>query len=85
MVLGTAWNILGGLTRYVNFGSVAFFALGVCSSAPFYNLFKVPVNQTPSQSWFSSRLASQSCRVTAQLNRRSRLPWRQFQAMSGTG
>jgi len=32
VVLATAWNKLGGLTRYVNFGSAAFFALGVYSS-----------------------------------------------------
>jgi len=28
IVLATAWNILGGYTGYVNFGSAAFFALG---------------------------------------------------------
>ena len=28
VVLGTAWNILGGYCGYVNFGSAAFFALG---------------------------------------------------------
>ena len=28
VVLATAWNILGGYTGYVNFGSAAFFALG---------------------------------------------------------
>jgi len=44
VVLAIAWNILGGLTRYVNFGSAACFALGVCSSMLLYNLFKVPVN-----------------------------------------
>lgn len=43
VVLATAWNILGGLTGYVNFGSAAFFALGVYSSVFLYNLFKVPV------------------------------------------
>ena len=29
VVLATAWNILGGYTGYVNFGTGAFFALGV--------------------------------------------------------
>jgi branched-chain amino acid transport system permease protein len=28
IVLATAWNILGGYTGYVNFGSAAFFAVG---------------------------------------------------------
>ncbi|HME30118.1 MAG TPA: branched-chain amino acid ABC transporter permease [Pseudolabrys sp.] len=32
VVLTTAWNILGGYTGYVNFGSAAFFALGAYSS-----------------------------------------------------
>jgi branched-chain amino acid transport system permease protein len=29
VILATAWNILGGYTGYVNFGSAAFFAVGV--------------------------------------------------------
>ncbi len=32
VVLATAWNILGGYTGYVNFGTGAFFALGVYTS-----------------------------------------------------
>lgn len=32
VVLATAWNILGGYTGYVNFGSAAFFALGAYTS-----------------------------------------------------
>src|SRR5262249_11089788 len=32
IVLATAWNILGGYTGYVNFGTGAFFALGVYTS-----------------------------------------------------
>ncbi len=32
VVLATAWNILGGYTGYVNFGSAAFFAVGAYSS-----------------------------------------------------
>ena len=32
VVLSTAWNILGGYTGYVNFGTAAFFALGAYST-----------------------------------------------------
>jgi branched-chain amino acid transport system permease protein len=32
IVLATAWNILGGYTGYVNFGSAAFFAIGAYST-----------------------------------------------------
>ena len=32
IVLATAWNILGGYTGYVNFGSAAFFAVGAYST-----------------------------------------------------
>lgn len=32
VVLGTAWNILGGYTGYVNFGVTAFFAIGAYST-----------------------------------------------------
>ena len=32
VVLATAWNILGGYTGYVNFGSAAFFAMGAYAS-----------------------------------------------------
>jgi branched-chain amino acid transport system permease protein len=38
IVLGTAWNILGGYTGYVNFGITAFFALGAYSSVVLYKL-----------------------------------------------
>jgi branched-chain amino acid transport system permease protein len=38
IVLGTAWNILGGYCGYVNFGSAGFFALGVYSSVFFYTV-----------------------------------------------
>jgi branched-chain amino acid transport system permease protein len=36
VVLGTAWNILGGYCGYVNFGSAAFFALGAYSTVAIY-------------------------------------------------
>jgi branched-chain amino acid transport system permease protein len=32
VILATAWNILGGYTGYVNFGSAAFFAVGAYTS-----------------------------------------------------
>jgi branched-chain amino acid transport system permease protein len=38
IVLGTAWNILGGYTGYVNFGITAFFAIGAYTSVVFYKL-----------------------------------------------
>jgi len=38
VVLGTAWNILGGYCGYVNFGSAAFFALGAYTSVAVYKL-----------------------------------------------
>jgi branched-chain amino acid transport system permease protein len=38
IVLGTAWNILGGYTGYVNFGVTAFFAIGAYSSVVLYKL-----------------------------------------------
>ena len=43
IVLATAWNILGGYTGYVNFGSAAFFALGAYSSVFFHKLYPMPV------------------------------------------
>jgi branched-chain amino acid transport system permease protein len=33
VILATAWNILGGYTGYVNFGSAAFFAVGAYTTA----------------------------------------------------
>ncbi|HYM04817.1 MAG TPA: branched-chain amino acid ABC transporter permease [Stellaceae bacterium] len=43
VVLATAWNILGGYTGYVNFGSAAFFALGAYGTAASYKLFPLPI------------------------------------------
>src|SRR5947209_18762317 len=40
VVLSTAWNILGGYTGYINFGTGAFFAIGAYSSVV---LHKLPV------------------------------------------
>ena len=41
IVLATAWNILGGYTGYINFGSGAFFAIGAYTSVV---LHKLPAN-----------------------------------------
>jgi branched-chain amino acid transport system permease protein len=43
VVLATAWNILGGYTGYVNFGTAAFFALGAYSSVVMHKLLPVPI------------------------------------------
>jgi branched-chain amino acid transport system permease protein len=43
IVLATAWNILGGYTGYVNFGTGAFFALGVYTSVFLIQAFKAPL------------------------------------------
>jgi len=43
VVLATAWNILGGFTGYVNFGSAAFFALGAYSSIALDKLIGAPI------------------------------------------
>jgi branched-chain amino acid transport system permease protein len=43
IVLATAWNILGGYTGYVNFGSAAFFALGVYSSVFWHKFYPLPI------------------------------------------
>ncbi len=43
IVLATAWNILGGYTGYVNFGSAAFFALGAYTSVVLIKTFSAPL------------------------------------------
>jgi branched-chain amino acid transport system permease protein len=43
VILATAWNILGGYTGYVNFGTAAFFAIGAYSSVALYNAFRPPL------------------------------------------
>jgi branched-chain amino acid transport system permease protein len=43
VVLATAWNILGGYTGYVNFGTAAFFAMGAYSSVALYKLVPLPL------------------------------------------
>jgi branched-chain amino acid transport system permease protein len=39
VVLATAWNILGGYTGYVNFGTAAFFALGAYTTVVLHRTF----------------------------------------------
>jgi branched-chain amino acid transport system permease protein len=43
IVLATAWNILGGYTGYVNFGTAGFFAIGAYSSVVLHKLFGPPI------------------------------------------
>ncbi len=43
IVLAQAWNILGGYTGYVNFGSAAFFALGAYATVFFHKLYPLPI------------------------------------------
>jgi branched-chain amino acid transport system permease protein len=43
IVLATAWNILGGYTGYVNFGSAAFFALGAYATVFFHKFYPLPM------------------------------------------
>jgi branched-chain amino acid transport system permease protein len=46
VILATAWNILGGYTGYVNFGSAAFFAIGAYTTVALYNAFGAPLPVT---------------------------------------
>jgi len=43
IVLATAWNILGGYTGYVNFGTAAFFALGAYTSLVLIKALSAPL------------------------------------------
>src|SRR5256885_290996 len=43
VILATAWNILGGYTGYVNFGSAAFFATGAYSTVFLYKALHAPL------------------------------------------
>ena len=53
IVLATAWNILGGYTGYINFGTGAFFAIGAYSSVVLHNLHAKPALM---QAWFGLAL-----------------------------
>jgi branched-chain amino acid transport system permease protein len=41
IILATAWNILGGYTGYVNFGTAAFFGIGAYASAYLINTYQL--------------------------------------------
>src|SRR5260370_6969699 len=56
IVLATAWNILGGYTGYVNFGSAAFFALAAYATGFFHKFYPIPVPRLPIIAPVSSRL-----------------------------
>ncbi|MFP6750008.1 MAG: branched-chain amino acid ABC transporter permease [Alphaproteobacteria bacterium] len=43
VVMATAWNILGGFTGYVNFGSAGFFAVGAYTSVALNQAFDLPL------------------------------------------
>jgi len=43
VVMSTAWNILGGFTGYVNFGSAGFFAVGAYVSIALNKAFGLPL------------------------------------------
>lgn len=43
VVLAIAWNILGGYTGYVNFGTAAFFALGAYTTVVLHKGFPMPL------------------------------------------
>jgi len=43
VILATAWNILGGYTGYVNFGSAAFFAVGTYTTVFLYKALQPPL------------------------------------------
>jgi branched-chain amino acid transport system permease protein len=43
IVLSTAWNILGGYTGYINFGTAGFFAIGAYSSVVLHKIWGPPI------------------------------------------
>ena len=43
IVLATAWNILGGYTGYVNFGTAAFFAIGAYTAVVLHKITNLPL------------------------------------------
>jgi branched-chain amino acid transport system permease protein len=43
IVLATAWNILGGYTGYVNFGTAGFFAIGAYTTVVIYKTIQLPL------------------------------------------
>ena len=43
LIMAVAWNILGGFTGYVNFGSAGFFAVGVYTTVALNKAFGLPL------------------------------------------
>jgi len=43
VVLATAWNILGGYTGYINFGTAGFFAIGAYATVVLHQLWGPPI------------------------------------------
>jgi branched-chain amino acid transport system permease protein len=43
IVLATAWNILGGYTGYINFGTAGFFAIGAYTAVVLHKLIGPPI------------------------------------------
>ncbi len=43
LIMATAWNILGGFTGYVNFGSAGFFAVGAYTSIALHQALDLPL------------------------------------------
>ncbi|HEX3973063.1 MAG TPA: branched-chain amino acid ABC transporter permease [Stellaceae bacterium] len=43
VVLATAWNILGGYTGYINFGTAGFFAIGAYAAVVLHKLWALPI------------------------------------------
>ncbi len=43
MIMAIAWNVLGGFTGYINFGSAGFFGLGVYTSVTLHTAFDPPL------------------------------------------
>ena len=43
VIMAVAWNILGGFTGYVNFGSAAFFAVGAYTSIALHKSLSLPL------------------------------------------
>ena len=42
-IMAVAWNILGGFTGYVNFGSAGFFAIGAYTSVALNKALEPPI------------------------------------------
>ncbi len=43
LIMAVAWNVLGGFTGYVNFGSAGFFAIGAYTTIVLHKAFSLPL------------------------------------------